>query len=85
VSANRSFKALAEAYGEQLDDIGQMLVQAGILTAGAVQRQGVRFALRDQLESQTATTYFRGSLPDTKPLSRSKACTRGSPHCRRKS
>jgi hypothetical protein len=74
-----------KAYGEQLDDIGRMLVKAGILTASAVRRQGVRFALRDRLESQTATTYFRGALPDTKPLSRSKARTRGLPHRRMKS
>jgi hypothetical protein len=44
-------KVLTEAYGEQLDDIARMLVKAGILTARAVRRQGVRFALRDRLEA----------------------------------
>jgi hypothetical protein len=48
-------QTLAEAYGEQLDAIGQMLVGAGILTKIDVNRQGVRFALRDRL----ATTAFR--------------------------
>lgn len=45
----RALQGLVKAYGEQLDDIGRMLVQAGILTAREVRRQGVRFALRDRL------------------------------------
>lgn len=48
----RALKVLAEAYGEQIDDIGRMLVQAGILKAREVRRQGVRFALRDRLQRQ---------------------------------
>jgi hypothetical protein len=48
-------QTLAEAYGEQLDAIGRMLVGAGILTKIDVNRQGVRFALRDRL----TTTAFR--------------------------
>lgn len=47
----RAFKALATAYGEQLDDIGRMLVQSGILKASEVRRQGVRFALHDWLRA----------------------------------
>jgi len=37
-------------YGEQLDAIGHMLVRAGVLTQQEVERQGVRFAVRDKFE-----------------------------------
>lgn len=70
-------KVLAKAYREQIDDIGRMLVQAGIVTASAIKRQGVRFALRDWLEAQTTTTYFRGGLPEKEPMSRAEARARG--------
>jgi hypothetical protein len=41
---------LASTYAEQLDDIADMLVRAGILTREEVGRHGVRSALRRVLE-----------------------------------
>lgn len=35
---------------EQLIDVGEMLIRAKIITRKEVQRQGVRFAVRDALE-----------------------------------
>lgn len=44
------YKTLMDAYGEQLDDIGRILVRAGVLTEREIRRQGVRFAVRDRFE-----------------------------------
>ena len=39
---------LVRSYREQLDEIGETLVEAGYLTREAVGRHGVRFAVRER-------------------------------------
>lgn len=51
----------AEAYAEQLEDVGWMLVRAGIITEKEVKRQGVRFAVRDRFEP-LPTVAKKGAL-----------------------
>ncbi len=43
-------RALRRAYAEQLDAIGDILVQAKVITRQEIRRQGVRFAIRDKFE-----------------------------------
>ena len=43
-------ESLAHAYGEQLQEIGEILVRAGVLTEAEIRRQGVRFAVSDRFE-----------------------------------
>jgi len=52
-SSTRSNQVLRESYAEQLTEIGKILIRAGILTQDEVERQGVRFAVRDRFEPRT--------------------------------
>lgn len=45
---------LGEAYERQLDEVGQILVRAGVLQQSEIDRQGVRFAVRDRFEPRSS-------------------------------
>lgn len=47
-------ETLADAYREQLEDIANTLVSAGVLTREQVTRQGVRFAVREAVREAVA-------------------------------
>lgn len=44
---------LAHAYAEQIDDIGQILVRAKVITEADIARDGVRFAVRNAFDPPT--------------------------------
>ena len=50
ITVNEDLRCLVRAYADQLDEVGQILVRAGILTDREIGRQGVQFALRDHFE-----------------------------------
>jgi hypothetical protein len=68
----RASQILRESYAEQLKEIGKILVRAGVLAQEEIERQGVRFAVRDRFEPLT------GAVPKavpkrSPPLSRHKS------------
>lgn len=50
---------IASAYGEQLHEIGMLLVRQKILTRRAISRDGVRFALANKFEPRRTITISR--------------------------
>lgn len=45
-------EALNEGYAEQLEEVGDILIREGILTAEEVARDGIRFALEHKFEPE---------------------------------
>lgn len=66
MSSREQAEIMTAALTEQVEDIGDMLVEAKIVTRDGIGRDGVRFALRNALEE-------RGLLPARRMAARRMA------------
>lgn len=61
-------KALRQAYAQQLDLIGQVLVRAKLLTRRDIRRDGVAFAVQNRFEPTSKYQKKIATSPDAKRL-----------------